>query len=113
MRLRCASGARPDAMSVTVLGVPASIRLAASGPSVLALGGHFKNAVCITRGNQAFLSPQAGDLDDPANRRALNDTVEQLLHALQIKPAMVAHDLHPDYYSSSFAAAFAEWHGLP
>ncbi len=93
-------------------GIPAPIRLAAPGPSVLALGGHFKNAVCVTRGDEAFLSQQAGDLDDPANRRALNDTIEQLLRALEVEPAMVAHDLHPDYYSTRFAAAFAEWHAL-
>lgn len=92
---------------------PAPIRLAASGPPVLALGGHFKNAVCITREDEAFLSPHAGDLDNPASRRALDDTVERLLRVLEVEPAMVAHDLHPDYYSTSFAAAFAARHGLP
>ena len=95
------------------VGTPAPIRLAASGPSVLALGGHFKNAVCVTRGDEAFLSQHVGDLGNPASRLALEGAVEQLLRVLEVEPALVAHDLHPDYYSTGFAAAYAGRHGLP
>ena len=91
----------------------APIRLAGSGPSVLALGGYFKNAVCITRGDEAFLSRQLGNLDQPDSCRALQAAVEDLLRELEVAPAMVAHDLHPDFYSSRFAAAFAARRGLP
>lgn len=92
---------------------PVPIRLARSGPTVLALGGHLKNTVCVTRGDEAFLSQHVGDLDNPESCRALELTLEQLLHMLEVEPALVAHDLHPDYYSSRFAAAFAARHGLP
>lgn len=91
----------------------APIRLAGSGPSVLALGGHFKNAVCITRGDEAFLSQALGNLDQPENCRALEAAVADLLRKLEVEPAMVAHDLHPDFYSSRFAAAVAARRGLP
>ena len=92
---------------------PALIRLADSGPPVLALGGYFKNAVCVTRGDEAFLSQSVGNLDNPESCSALEDTVERLLRTLQVEPALVAHDLHPDFYSTRFAAAFAARRGLP
>ena len=89
------------------------IRLADSGPPVLALGGYFKNAVCVTRGDEAFLSQPVGDLDNPESCRALDETVDHLLRTLQVEPALVAHDLHPDFHSTRFAAAFAARRGLP
>ncbi len=92
---------------------PVPIRLSESGPPVLALGGYFKNTVCVTRGDQAFLSQPVGNLDNPESCRALDETVEHLLRTLQIEPALVAHDLHPDFYSTRFAAAFAARSGVP
>lgn len=92
---------------------PAPIRLADCGPPVLALGGYFKNAVCVTRRDEAFLSQHVGNLDNPESCCALEDTVERLLRALEVEPAMVAHDLHPDFHSTRFAALFAARRGLP
>ena len=92
---------------------PAPIRLAHFGPPVLALGGQLKNTVCVTRGNEAFLSQHVGDLDNPESCRALEEAVRHLLHTLEVEPALVAHDLHPDFYSSRYAAAFAARSGLP
>jgi hydrogenase maturation protein HypF len=80
---------------------------------VLALGGYLKNTICVTRGNEAFLSQHVGDLDNPESCRALDDAVGHLLRALEVEPAIVAHDLNPDFHSSRFAAAFAERRGLP
>ncbi len=39
--------------------------------------------------------------------------MEHLLDVLQIKPERVAHDLHPDFHSTRFAADFARMRGLP
>ncbi len=83
---------------------PASIRLADDGPAVLAVGGYLKNTVCATRGDEAFLSQHIGSLDNAATCVALEEAVDHLLDVLAIEPAAVAHDLHPDFHSTRFAA---------
>ncbi|MFA7269376.1 MAG: carbamoyltransferase HypF [Sterolibacterium sp.] len=92
---------------------PRAIRLARRGASALACGGWFKNTVCITRGDEAFVSQHIGDLDNAASCAFLDETVEHLLGILDVMPDIVAHDRHPDFYSSRFAAAFAQRAGLP
>jgi hydrogenase maturation protein HypF len=92
---------------------PRAIKLPTSGPSVLALGGWYKNTICVTRGFDAFVSQHVGDLDNAAGCGFLEETVEHLLGILEVEPQVVACDLHPDFHSSRFAAAFAAERGLP
>ena len=92
---------------------PAALKLSRSGPSVLAFGAHLKNSVCVTRGDQLFASPHIGDLDNGASREFLDETVERMLNLLEVEPELVAHDLHPNYYSTQAALAFAARHQLP
>ncbi|GAO35012.1 carbamoyltransferase [Sulfuricella sp. T08] len=92
---------------------PRAIKLSKAGRSVLACGGWFKNTVCLTRGDEAFLSQHIGDLDNAATCRSLEDTVQHLMGVLEIEPEVVAHDFHPDFFSTSFAAGFARQRGLP
>jgi hydrogenase maturation protein HypF len=92
---------------------PAAIRIADAGPPVLALGGYFNNAVCVTRGDEAYLSQHVGNLDNPESCRAVDQVVAQMLRALDVEPALVAHDLHPDFHSTRFATAYAARRGLP
>ena len=83
--------------------VPTPIRLPRAFPPVLALGGHLKATVCVTRGNQAFLSQHIGDLDSARTRRFLEETVAHLLGILEVEPEIVAHDLHPDFFTTRLA----------
>lgn len=92
---------------------PNAIRLPRSGPSVLALGAWLKNTLCVTRGDQAFLSQHVGDLDNAATCRALDETAEHLLRILEIRPDRIACDQHPDFYSSQLAATMAEELDVP
>ncbi|WP_247871893.1 carbamoyltransferase HypF [Azospirillum sp. TSO35-2] len=89
--------------------VPEPIRLARPVPPILAVGGHLKNTVCVTRGDEAFLSQHIGDLDNAATLEFLEETVAHLLHVLGVQPVAVAHDRHPDFHSTRFA----ERSGLP
>ncbi|QSI77993.1 carbamoyltransferase HypF [Niveibacterium microcysteis] len=86
---------------------------AASRHDVLALGGFFKNTLCLTRGDQAFLSQHIGDLDRVANCRALEAAVDHLTGLLQVKPEALAHDLHPDFFSTRLALQLAERWQVP
>ncbi|MCU0722207.1 MAG: carbamoyltransferase HypF [Planctomycetes bacterium] len=90
--------------------VPRPVVLRASGPPVLALGGDLKNAVCLTRGDEAVLSHHVGDLEHAEAHEAFRAAVEHLRRLLGVEPAAVAHDLHPRYFSARRAASFP---GLP
>jgi hydrogenase maturation protein HypF len=92
---------------------PCPIKLPRAGPPVLATGAWLKNTVCLTRGDEAFLSPHIGDLDNAATCDALVQMVEHLCAVLDVQPQAVAHDLHPDFFSTRFALEFAERRALP
>ncbi|HEY8907315.1 MAG TPA: carbamoyltransferase HypF, partial [Rhodoferax sp.] len=92
---------------------PRRIKLPFTGPSVLACGAWLKNTVCLTRGNEAFVSQHIGDLDHAGTRQMLDETVGYLSDILGVQPQAVAHDLHPDFYSTQFAQTYAAQHGLP
>jgi hydrogenase maturation protein HypF len=91
----------------------AAIRLPQAGPAVLAFGAHLKSSLCLTRGDEAFLSPHIGDLDNAATCEFFDETLGRMLDLLEVEPVLVAHDLHPDYYSTRAALAFAARRGLP
>ena len=92
---------------------PRAIKLPQAGPSVLAVGGWFKNTICLTRSNEAFVSQHVGDLDNAATCHFFEETITHQLHILEIEPVVVAHDLHPDFHSTRFAARYAAEHGIP
>jgi hydrogenase maturation protein HypF len=80
---------------------------------VLALGGYLKNTICVTRGDEAFISQHIGGLDNPATCGMLIEVVDHLLHLLQVQPEAIAHDLHPDFFSSRYALELSERWGVP
>jgi hydrogenase maturation protein HypF len=91
---------------------PRAIRLPQSGPSVMAVGGWFKNTICLTRGDEAFVSQHIGDLDNAAACAFFEESIAHLLKLLEVRPALVAHDLHPDFHSTRFAADYAQQQGI-
>ncbi|MCW8883920.1 MAG: carbamoyltransferase HypF [Motiliproteus sp.] len=92
---------------------PQIIELDRPVPSVLAVGAFFKNTVCVTKGDRAYVSQHIGDLDNPGCCRTLQHTVEHLLELFEVQPQAVVSDLHPDFFSSQFARDFAERRQLP
>ncbi len=92
---------------------PRAIKLATGGPSVVALGGHYKNTICVTRGDEAFVSQHIGDLDNAPTCRALDAAVAHLAAILDVRPVIVAHDLHPDFYGTRHAALLGAQWGVP
>ncbi len=92
---------------------PVPIRLATTGPSVLAVGAFLKNTVCVTRDDEAFLSQHIGSLDNAPTCRALDEAIDHLCDVLAITPQAIAHDLHPDFYSTRHAARLAQDLAVP
>lgn len=88
-------------------------RVPADAPSVLATGAWLKNTLCLTRGNEAFVSPHIGDLGSAGSRRAMVEALDRLRQFLGVQPQAVAHDLHPDFYSTQLALAEAAQAGVP
>ena len=93
--------------------VPVPIPLANGGPSVLALGGYLKSTVCVLKGREAFLSQHIGSLDNAAAIGFLKETVDHLLDILDVRPDLIAHDLHPDFPSTQLALRLAGELGVP
>lgn len=90
-----------------------SIELPSSAPSVLACGAWLKNTICLTKGYHALVSPLVGDLDTALARSRLDETVSRMCEVLNEEPDIVAHDLHPDFYSTQFANEYAAKLDLP
>lgn len=86
--------------------VPTSIKLAHATPSTLALGGHLKNTFCITRNDEAFLSQHIGDLVNKTTREFFHETLQHLMNFLNVKPECIAHDMHPDFYTTFLASQY-------
>jgi hydrogenase maturation protein HypF len=89
---------------------PRPILLRDEAPPILAVGGHLKNTICVTRGREAFLSPHVGDLDNLRAFEGFRESVSHLSKTLEIDPIAVVHDLHPEYLSTRWAL---EESGLP
>ena len=85
--------------------VPNPIRIAAPGaPPVLAVGGELKNTFCLVRDGQAFLSQHIGDLKDYKTYSHFSCEIESWKRLMRVEPHVIAHDLHPGYLSTRFAA---------
>ncbi|NNE45922.1 MAG: carbamoyltransferase HypF [Rhodothermales bacterium] len=84
--------------------VPTSIEL--PGPcdsDILAVGGELKNTIALSRGRDVFLSQHVGDLDNPKAYTFFEDSIRHLASILEIKPNVIACDLHPEYLSTKWA----------
>ncbi|NMM12518.1 MAG: carbamoyltransferase HypF [Rhodoferax sp.] len=85
----------------------------ANVPSVLACGAWLKNAACLFTSGQPQWSPLHGDLSHPEACRALEVSARTLLRQAPQPVTAVAHDLHPDFYSTRLAIELAHELGVP
>ncbi|MGD1215565.1 MAG: carbamoyltransferase HypF [Terriglobales bacterium] len=83
--------------------VPVPVFLKDDQPSVLAVGGELKNTICLTKGKHAFLSQHVGDLENVESYSFFHEAVRHLEQILEIRPEIIAYDLHPDYFSTKWA----------
>jgi hydrogenase maturation protein HypF len=84
--------------------VPAALALPVPARrAIVAAGAELKSTFCVARGGEAFLSPHLGDLDSELAYRAFGADLELYLAMLGVEPAVVAHDLHPEYLATKWA----------
>jgi hydrogenase maturation protein HypF len=93
--LRRSRGAVP---SLLALPVPATRH-------VLACGAELKSTFCLARGRRAWVSHHIGDLKNAETLGSFEHGVAHFERLFAVAPEVVAHDLHPDYLSTTYALA--------
>lgn len=83
--------------------VPGAIDIGSDCPPIIACGAEQKNTFCITAGRSAIPSQHIGDADSAATMDYYGRAVEHLARLYDVKPEIVAHDLHPDYQTTRLA----------
>ena len=89
-------------------------RLPVTAPAcVLACGAWLKNTACLLDGDTVWQSSIHGDLGIPDNRSALVESLSRLRDISSRPIQAVAHDLHPDFFSTEIALRIARELGVP
>ena len=92
---------------------PQPVRLPVRSPTPgLAVGGQLKATFGLVRDDQATVSHHLGDLDHFEAYRAFERDVALYERTFDVRPAWIAHDLHPDYASTRYAVRRAAAGGL-
>jgi hydrogenase maturation protein HypF len=70
---------------------------------VLACGAELKSTFCVAKGRHAFVSHHIGDLENYETLRSFTEGIRHFRRLFDVTPAVVAHDLHPEYLSTKYA----------
>jgi len=90
---------------------PGSIVLPVPGPQVLGVGPEMKATVTVARDDSAYVSQHLGDLDNALAEDHFRRVGVQFEDLFSVRPAVIAHDLHPDYFSTRYALERAAQEG--
>jgi hydrogenase maturation protein HypF len=82
---------------------PYPIRLPFATKPTLSVGGELKNTFCLARDRYAFLSHHIGDMENVETYESFERSVRQLSHIFRVEPEVIAHDLHPNYFTTQYA----------
>jgi len=80
---------------------------------VLAVGAHLKNTVALSVGPQVFISQHIGDLETEPAHNAFRRVTADFQKLYEVKPQIIAADLHPDYLSTKYAKEMKGRAGSP
>ncbi len=75
--------------------------------SGLAVGANLKSTFCLSKGQEARVSQHLGNLSTFERMENFESTLISYQNIFDIKPEIIARDLHPDYQSSIFAEKLA------
>lgn len=83
--------------------VPNPVNTGLELEGIFAAGAELVNCFAIGRGRQAIISQHIGDLKNTPTYLFYRESYERFVRMFRLQPALVAHDLHPDYLSTRFA----------
>jgi hydrogenase maturation protein HypF len=83
--------------------VPSPVTLPRGFPDTVGLGGDLKSTFCFIRKDAAYLSQHLGDLEQVTVRDFYRETYRFFREFLGAMPRATCHDLHPAYFTTSFA----------
>ncbi|MGA2283675.1 MAG: carbamoyltransferase HypF [Candidatus Dormibacteria bacterium] len=84
--------------------VPQPVTVARAFPRpVLGCGAELKSTFCLAKGRRAFVSHHIGDLENYETLRSYLEGIEHFMRVFDVRPEVVAHDLHPEYLSTKHA----------
>ncbi|HET6498514.1 MAG TPA: carbamoyltransferase HypF, partial [Coriobacteriia bacterium] len=75
----------------------------ATDVDILAAGPEQKNTFALLTGSYAFVSQHIGDMENVLTLEHFEQTLALYERLFKVRPAIVAHDLHPEYLSTKFA----------
>ncbi|GAA1762644.1 carbamoyltransferase HypF [Luedemannella helvata] len=114
-----------DSVARTVAGAPTLVRRArgyAPQPldlpvparsTIVAVGAQLKHTFTLASGRGALVGPHGGSLDDADALAAFTDSLTALCRLHDLVPRVVAHDLHPGYLSTRYAARWTVSERMP
>ncbi len=70
---------------------------------ILAAGPEQKSTFTLVKGGYAFVSQHIGDLENAETLDSFERTLELYKDLFRVQPALLAHDLHPEYLSTKWA----------
>ena len=82
---------------------PSALELPLDAEPVLGCGAELKNTFCLARGRHAWVSHHIGDLKNWETLSAYERGIAHFERLFAVTPAVVAHDLHPDYLATRHA----------
>lgn len=85
---------------------PYPIKLPMKSIPIVAVGAQEKSTFCLAKDYYGFLSQHIGDLENLETVQHFEETIELYKRLFRVEPAMIAHDMHPDYLSTEYALRF-------
>lgn len=82
---------------------PLPVRLDKPFPPILAVGAHQKNTIAVTSGRNIVISPHIGDLQTSETCQTFERVIFHFSRTYHSKPPVIACDMHPDYFSTTYA----------
>jgi hydrogenase maturation protein HypF len=88
---------------------PSAVSIFPSKRPILAVGADLKNTITLVVDGQAFVGQHIGDLEHFQSLQAFEKTIDDLVSMYEVcwDELLVAHDCHPQYASTAFAAGLS------